>query len=217
MRYHRAHDRISERPTAVPYRVVLRTLRLRNSDLSWFEAYQSAELALKFENLASDDPALQLNALDWFDAESRSMGAIFMRLGIFELCASLRFLPPIDLIADLMRSLQIYRTFSEIATLSIDDFANLSAAIAFWRQADDKSRGFLIVNLGNLVSADADDFPLFLNALRTFWSLVESLHGGGERYELIMDIYPVHITESVRHHAARVDFTVHFIPSGLTD
>jgi hypothetical protein len=202
MRYHRAHDRISERHTAVPYRAVLRTLRLRNSDLSWFEAYQSA---------------LQLNALDWFDAEARSMGAIFMRLGIFELCASLRFLPPIDLIADLMRSLQIYRTFSEIATLSIDDFANLSAAIAFWRQADDKSRGFLIVNLGNLVSADADDFPLFLNALRTFWSLVESLHGGGERYELIMDIYPVHITESVRHHAARVDFTVHFIPSGLTD
>jgi hypothetical protein len=41
--------------------------------------------------------------------------------------------------------------------------------------------------------------------------------GGREQYELIMDIYPVHITESVRNHAARLGFNVHFIPSGLTD
>jgi hypothetical protein len=43
------------------------------------------------------------------------------------------------------------------------------------------------------------------------------IRGGEETYDLIMDIYPVHVMESVRLQARLLGFRVHFIPSGLTD
>jgi hypothetical protein len=43
------------------------------------------------------------------------------------------------------------------------------------------------------------------------------LHGKEQEYDLNMDIYTVHIMQSVRAHAALRGFKVHFIPSGVTD
>jgi hypothetical protein len=47
--------------------------------------------------------------------------------------------------------------------------------------------------------------------------VLSDLHDENDKYELIMDIYAAHITQSVRHRAAKLGFNVHFIPSGLTD
>jgi hypothetical protein len=54
----------------------------------------------------------------------------------------------------------------------------------------------------------------YLGWLREF---LDSRDGEGRRYHLLMDIYPVHVTEPVRLQARLLGFTVHFIPSGQTD
>jgi hypothetical protein len=46
---------------------------------------------------------------------------------------------------------------------------------------------------------------------------VNRIRGREEIHELIMDVYPVHATESVRVQARVLGFNVHFVPAGLTD
>jgi hypothetical protein len=46
---------------------------------------------------------------------------------------------------------------------------------------------------------------------------VNRIRGREEIHELIMDVYPVHATESVRVQAKVLGFNVHFVPAGLTD
>jgi hypothetical protein len=46
---------------------------------------------------------------------------------------------------------------------------------------------------------------------------LEVFHRVGEQYELIVDIDPVCIMESVRNQAARLGGAVHFIPSRFSD
>jgi hypothetical protein len=53
--------------------------------------------------------------------------------------------------------------------------------------------------------------------LQWLHDVLSDLHSENDKYELIMDIYAAHITQSVRHRAAELGFNVHFIPSGLTD
>jgi hypothetical protein len=47
--------------------------------------------------------------------------------------------------------------------------------------------------------------------------LLDDRAGEKRIYHVLMDIYPVHIDESVRLQARLLGFDVHFIPSGMTD
>jgi hypothetical protein len=81
-----------------------------------------------------------------------------------------------------------------------------------------------VSQLGELGDHSCDHSPTGWMTEKTmihYWGwLREELNqvrGREELHDLIMDIYPVHVMESVRLHARLLGFRVHFIPSGLTD